>query len=406
MIKRSIEGQLKKTIVEYGKMAFVSGPRQVGKTTLAKDFLRIYGQGEYFNWDIITDQKRLLADPYFFEKINKDPSRPFLVVLDEIHKYTRWKSYLKGAYDRYKDEYNFLVTGSGRLDLFKKGGDSLLGRYFSLPLFPLTVGELSGAGLPYKEFNDRPYPSSAPNPQQQESYQRLFALTGFPEPFLKAEKDFYNLWSAERKKLLIREDIRDASNIKEISLLEMLSHLIPERVGAPLSLNSLREDIGVAFETVRDWIRLLKQFYYLFQIPPFTGSLARILKKETKTYLFDWGELSDEAKRFENIVALHLHKAVETWQAKGEGAPELRYIRDKEKREVDFALCEARRPFCLIECKLQDTTPSPSLVYFQEKLKTPVALQLVHTTGICQKIERPSGSLWIVSADHWLGLLP
>lgn len=405
MLKRNSENLLRNIVLKYQKMAFVSGPRQVGKTTLAGQFQKTFSQSHYFNWDVISDQKKLLAEPYFFEKIDRDFQKPFLVVFDEIHKYARWKSYLKGVFDQYHKDFRFFVTGSGRLDLFQKGGDSLFGRYFGLPLFPLTVGELKGKIPSWSEFKKQLSMPQFEN-KKNHAYHHLFQFSGFPEPFLRGTKTFYNLWFEERKKLLIREDIRDAANIRQISLLEMLSHLIPERIGGPLSLNSLREDIGVAFETVRDWILLLGQFYYLFQIRPYAASLARTLKKETKAYLFDWVEVADPAKRFENMVALHLYKAVSLWKAAGQANVELRYIRDKEKREVDFVLLENNRPVFLIECKYHDEQPADNLKYFQEKLKVPLAIQLVGKSGLSRKIKIDRKELLIISADKWLETLP
>lgn len=405
MLPRLLEGWLH-TIAGHGKMAFLSGPRQVGKTTLARDFQKRFSQSLYFNWDIITDQKRLLKDPYFFERENRDPRKPFLVVLDEIHKYARWKNYLKGAYDGYHREFRFLVTGSGRLDLFKKGGDSLLGRYLSAPLFPLSVGELSGRLPSWARFKESLGDPPAAGPGAADAYTKLFRFSGFPEPFLKADTAFYNAWFQERKSLLVREDIRDAAAIREISLMEALSHLVPERVGAPLSVNALKEDVGVAFETARDWLLLLEQFYYLFRVTPFTGSLARALRKESKVYLYDWVEVPQESFRFENLVALHLHKAVQTWRAMGEGDLSLHYVRDKEKREADFLLAEKGKPACLIECKLADTAWSPALSHYQERLKVPVAVQLVHAGGVCRKTSRAGAAQWVISADRWLDLLP
>ena len=404
MIKRNIEKHLQDIILQYRKMAFIGGPRQVGKTTLANQFRKKFSQSCYFNWDIISDQKELLADPYFFEKIDRDFSRPFLVVYDEIHKYARWKNYLKGVYDKYHANFHFLVTGSGRLDLFQKGWDSLFGRYFTLPLFPLTVGELRGKVPSWQEFKKRLMLPPG-GTKRKSDYEYLFELSGFPEPFLKGTKTFYNMWFEERKKLLVREDIRDASGIRQISLLEILSHAIPEKIGAPLSLNSLREDVGVAFETIRDWVLLLGQFYYLFQILPYAGSMTRMLKKEAKAYLFDWVEVADKAKRFENMVALHLYKAVSLWRASGQGDIDLRYIRDREKREVDFVFLENNRPVCLIECKYSDEQAADNLKYFQGKFKIPLAVQLVHKSGFSRKIKFDSGEILIISADRWLEML-
>ena len=405
MLQRTLGRQLER-IMSHGKMAFLSGPRQVGKTTLAREFQKSFSQSLYLNWDIINDQNRLLKNPYFFEEADREPAKPLLVVLDEIHKYARWKNYLKGAYDGYHRDFRFLVTGSGRLDLFKKGGDSLLGRYLTAPLFPLSVGELSGRLPTWARFQECLQDPPALKPGAAQAYLALLRFSGFPEPFLKADTNFYNAWFQERKSLLVREDIRGAADIREISLMETLSHLVPDRVGAPLSINALKEDVGVAFETARDWLLLLEQFFYMIRIPPFAGSLARALRKETKAYLYDWVEVPQESFRFENMVALHLHKAVQTWRAMGEGDIRLHYVRDKEKREVDFLLTEKNRPVCLIECKFSDTALSGALTHYQDRLGAPTAVQLVHTPGICRKTSRAGATQWIISADRWLDMLP
>jgi len=406
MINRTAIAIIQEIIERDNKMAFVSGPRQVGKTTLAKHYKEHFGQGLYLNWDNVAHQKRILTDPLFFEKENRDPNKPFLLVFDEIHKYRRWKNYLKGVYDEYRDEFRFLVSGSGRLELFKKGGDSLLGRYFSVPLYPLSLGELEGRLIAFREFTERledPPPSSK---EGMERYRSLFQFSGFPEPFVRGTPAFYRRWFSERKTLLIREDIRDATSIREISLVEHLAHLIPERIGSPLSLNSLKEDVGVAFETIRDWLLVLEQFFYLFRIAPFRGRLARALRKESKTYLFDWVEIANEGLRFENLVALHLLKATRLWKATGETQLDLNYIRDKEKREVDFVLSEKGRPLCLIECKASELSLDPSLIYFQKKLDVPHALQVVHQPGVCRKLRTEGFTQWVISADRWLCSLP
>jgi uncharacterized protein len=397
---------IREVIEQYHKMAFVSGPRQVGKTTLAKQYQQQFGQSLYRNWDIPPHQKELLTDPLFFEKQSRDPAKPFLIILDEIHKYARWKNYLKGIYDHGQEDFRFLITGSGRLDLFKKSGDSLLGRYFSVPLFPLTLGELTGKLIGLEEFKRAMASPSLPSAESRQGYFQLFRFSGFPEPFSRGTVPFYRRWSSERKTLLLREDIRDASAIREISLLEHLAHLIPDRIGSPLSLNALKTDIGVAFETIRDWVLLLEQFFYLFRLSPFSGRLARTLRKEQKAYLFDWVEIEDEGLRFENLVALHLLKAVRLWKAMGGGEPQLNYVRDKEKREVDFVLSEKGKPFCLIECKKTEEALSPSLLYFQKQLQAPTVVQILHKSGICKKMRVDGLIQWIISADQWLPLLP
>ena len=406
MIERTLLTLVDTIITEFNKMAFVSGPRQVGKTTLAQHYQRQFSQSLYLNWDALPHQKKILTDPAFLEKENREPDQPFLVVLDEIHKYARWKNYLKGVYDQYKDEFQFLVTGSGRLDLFKKSGDSLFGRYFSVLLLPLSLGELSRRLNGFDAFNRGLDNPPADSQEHRSAYQQLFRFSGFPEPFSRGRDDFYNLWFAERKRLLVREDIRDTNAIRNISLFEHLAHLIPGRIGSPLSVNALREDVGVAFETARDWIALLEHFYYLFRITPYANRVSRALRKEAKAYLFDWAEIEDESTRFENLVALHLLKAVRLWQEHGDKIIGLNFIRDKEKREVDFILSERGIPLCLIECKLSEKELAPSLVHFQEKLEVPVAVQLLHESGVCQKRRAKGMTQWVISADRWLSLLP
>jgi predicted AAA+ superfamily ATPase len=403
---RAIEPHVRKILWDYRKMAFVSGPRQVGKTTFAKRLLASVDGGSYFDWDVATDQKKLGKDPYFYESVDRDPKKPFLVVLDEIHKYRRWKSYLKGAFDRSGQELSFLVTGSGRLDLYSKGGDSLMGRYLGITMFPLTVGELTSSEGSFAGFMQALREPPSASTRARDAFAQLLELNGFPEPFARSERQFLNSWTDERTKLLVREDIRDATSLRQLSLIEMLTHLLPEKVGGPLSIASMREDLGVAFETVRDWVAILHQFYYSFPLLPYSTSLTRALRKASKVYLFDWSEVPEESLRLENMVALHLHKAAATWNARGEGHVAVRYLRDREKNEVDFVITERNRPICLVECKLSETTPHPALVSYQRRLKVPVVVQLVGRHGICRKLTTEAGILWVISADRWLRALP
>jgi predicted AAA+ superfamily ATPase len=410
VLTRTILAVLPGILRKWGKMVFLSGPRQVGKTTLAKALLEELGGGIYFNWDLITHRRRLARDPYFFEREPGKPGQRPLLVFDEIHKYSRWKSYLKGVYDGFHDSFDILVTGSGRLDIYKKGGESLLGRYVGIPLFPFTVGELLGRRPTWNQFARSFEASSGAAVEESANalpiFDRLLRFGGFPEPYLKNDPEFYRVWSATRTQLLVREDIRDATNIRQISLLETLVHLLEPRIGAPLSINSLREDLGVAFETVREWLDVLSNFYYFFRVAPYAKRIARALKKESKIYFYDWGEIQSDGARFENAVALHLLKAVKLWTALGETAAELYYVRDKEKREVDFLIVADRKPCVLVECKLSDTQPSPHLLYYQEKLEVPLALQLVHQKGIDEEWRRGRRRQRVISADRWLAGLP
>lgn len=386
-------------------MVFLSGPRQAGKTTCAQEFLKKYQQGDYTNWDNIDNQKTIAKTPYFFASKPRLPNQPYLVVFDEIHKYSRWKNYIKGAYDTYHHEFDFLVTGSGHLDIYKKGGDSLLGRYFSVPLFPLSVGEILKKLPTFKESIAALQNPKKATREASGAYDQLNKFSGYPDPFLKSSEDFYNLWGMERKQRLLREDVRYFIQVRELSQLEILSHLLPERVGSPLSINALREDIGVAFETVRDWIGYLEYLYYCFRIYPYSLKIQRSLKKEAKLYLYDWAEIQTPSIRFENMVALHLLKAVKMWGAQGQTGLELKYLRDKEKREVDFVIVN-KKPAMLIECKYSDDKLSPNLVLFQKQLDVPLAFQVIHSPATLKYFKEGKYVQWVVSADIFLSCLP
>jgi len=383
-------------------MAFLSGPRQVGKTTLARSLL-LDRPGHYFNWDIPGERKRLARNPTFFESQAYGPGKHKpLVVFDELHKYARWKTYLKGIYDGHADAFAFLLTGSGRLDVYRRGGDSLLGRYFPLSLFPLTVAEVERRSSTWSNFLQELDDVPSPSPDGSDHLDGLEKLGGFPEPFLKASAAFHRIWLSNRTERLVHEDIRDTTSLRELSLVEMLANLLPERVANPLSLNSMREDLGVSFETVRSWMGVLDAFYYSFRVPPWTRNVARAISKEAKLYLWDWSEVDNPGCRFENLVAVHLLKAVKNWTENGEVTLELHYVRDKQKREVDFLVSEKNKPRLLVESKLSETTLSPYLLAFQERLDVPVAVQLVREGGHAKRTVIGGRIQWCVSADRWL----
>lgn len=414
MLKRSLEDLMVRIHQQWGKMIFLSGPRQVGKTTLAREYQKRYAHSLYFNWDNFDDQKKLLADPYFFRNLNRKPPERPLVIFDEIHKYARWKNYLKGVFDTYGKDFDFLITGSSRLDLLKRGGDSLMGRYLPLKLMPFSVGELRNRMPTLSEFLTAWHQESNALANSlsgsKEPFEDLWHLSGFPDPLNHQDINFYTRWQNERKQAILREDVQFISHVRELSQLGLLMNLLPERVASPLSINALKEDLHCAFETVRDWIVLLENLYYCFRIYPYSGKSSRTLRKEAKLYLYDWGEVPEEGARFENIIAVHLLKAIEVWNEMGEKPCSLFYIRDKEKREVDFLVMQGKTPLFLVEAKSSDSNLSPSLLYYQEKLKVPLAFQVINMPANGQNILRKSRInnqlQWVCSAESFLGTLP
>jgi predicted AAA+ superfamily ATPase len=365
-------------VVAERKMAFIAGPRQVGKTTLAKSLLRETG-ASYFTWDLDRDRRRILRADGAFWAVPPRPGRA-RIVADEIHKYPRWKRLLKGLFDTYRDECEFIVTGSGRLDVYQKGGDSLLGRYALNRLHPFTVGELLAGGrqdvLTPVQFDEA---LAAPEAVRgaDEALGQIELFTGFPEPLFAGRAERLRRWRRSRRDLVLREDLRDLTRIRDIGLVDHLVQLLPDRVGSPLSVNALREDLGVAFETAKAWLATLARLYYAFELRPFAGKLARTLRREGKVYLFDFTEIDDPGARFENVVALHLTKLVDAWNDRGHGDFALWYVRDKERREVDFLVTDRRRPYLLLETKLADDRVSPALRYFRDRLRPRHTIQLV-----------------------------
>lgn len=345
MNKRYLSPQLYKDLLQ--KMVFVGGARQVGKTTLAKQFLPNSKLG-YLNWDIATHREQIL-------KYELPDTK--LWVFDEIHKYKNWRNYFKGIYDEHGLDHQILVTGSAKLDYYRFGGDSLQGRYHYLRLYPLSVAEL---GIDDNEgLND------------------LLKLGGFPEPFFGGEEIEAKRWSAEYRQRLIEEDLIKLEHVKDISSLELLMLRLPNLVGSPLSINSLREDLQVSHNTVSNWLEIFVRLYAIFRISPFSSSnLLRAVKKEQKHYHFDWTLINDKGARFENMIALHLLKWVHFKQDTEARNLDLQYFRDINGREVDFIITEDSNPIIAIECKWADSDISPSLKYFKERFNNCDSWQL------------------------------
>jgi predicted AAA+ superfamily ATPase len=375
------------------KLVLLSGPRQVGKTTAGKLWLD-NNEGLYLNWDIGEDRKQII-NKSFFNQLN-NPA----ILLDEIHKYTRWKTLLKGIYDKHIPPLRVLVTGSAKLDIFKKSGDSLFGRYELLRLHPFSIGELIH-GKTVEPPNNWLLADLENSIKTQTTWDRLEQFSGFPEPYFEQDPLQHKRWSTRRRELLIREDLREISDIKLVDLVEHLYILLPDRVGSPLSLNSLKEEIQVAYNSVSNWLKVLESLYICFRISPYHQKLSRSLKKEQKLYLWDWSQISDPAARFENIVACHLLKSVHFWNDIGFGSFDLQYFRNKEKEEVDFIITKDRIPQVLIECKLSDTKLSKSLINLSRALGNTPMIQLVKTPDILIKTE----NYLITTASNYLSKL-
>ena len=349
------------------KMVFLAGPRQVGKTTLARQVLELEGAGAYFSWDNIQHRRAARAGQW--------PEPPALLVLDELHKQRGWKRWLKGEYDAHVGEYRYLVTGSARLDVSRRGGDSLQGRYHHHRLHPFSVRELAGL-LPGAEPG-QPLALGTGAGSAKESTTQLLERGGFPEPFLSGSERSRRRWRKERSERFVREDVRELEAVRDLANIELLVDMLPERVGSPLSVNSLCRDLEVSHRAVSNWLEILSRLYFSFRLPPYTHRAIRGLKKEQKTYLWDWSLVSDPGPRLENMLASHLLKLCHHLEDVEGRAAKLHYLRDRNGRELDFLVTVDKKPWFAVEAKTTETAIGSPLRYFRDRLHIPHVYQCV-----------------------------
>jgi len=335
------------------KMVFVGGPRQVGKTTIAKAILsETFPAGRYLNWDFDEDRQDIIK-----KRWSRDNT---LLVFDELHKFPRWKGWIKGIYDVSHEMHSFLITGSARLDVYRRGGDSLMGRYHYWRLHPFTLDEIPKVIAP------------------KEAFKRLMTVGGFPEPFLDGDERMARRWRRERFNRVLREDVRDLESIRNIQLLWLFLDMLRQRVGSLITISNLATDLQISPKTAKSWLEVSERMYLVFSVRPYTKSLPRAVLKPPKVYFFDNGDIiGDEGARFENLVATSLLKRLHFLEDRDGYRYELRYIRDKEGREVDFAIIKEGKLEELVEAKYSDENISKPLLYYAERLKPRKATQIV-----------------------------
>ena len=329
------------------KMVFLGGPRQVGKTTFAQSLFPHSAKTNYFNWDDPLSRDRILKQDW--------NSKQRLIVLDEIHKYKHWRNFVKGVYDTQKQNHGFLITGSARLDHYRRGGDSLLGRYYYYRMHPLSLPEL--------KFSKGALPA-------------LLKFGGFPEPFFSQQERELRRWHLQRLDRLVRDDIRDLERVRDLSLMERLAEVMPNRVGSPLSVKGLSQDLQIDFKTCERWITILEMLYYSYRVSPYGAPKLKAVKKERKLYLWDWSQIENPGARFENLVASHLLKYCHFNEDQEGHKMELRFLRDIEKREVDFVILKAGKPIFAVECKTGEKNLSPHIPYFKARTSIPIFYQV------------------------------
>jgi len=352
------------------QMAFVTGPRQVGKTTTCRNHA-----DNYANWDNIDDRENILSGPTkLIEKLNLNRlSKTIPVALfDELHKYPKWKQFLKGFFDTYADQIKMIVTGSSRMDSYRRGGDSLMGRYFIYRMHPFSVAEIASQNLPNQKRILRP-----PKKIKEKDFTALWNHGGYPEPFLKRDNRFSRRWQSLRNQQLLKEDVRDLTQIQQLDQLEVLVKLLSGRSSHQLIYSNLAKDVRVSVDTTRRWVDALQSLHLGFLIKPWFKNVSRSLRKEPKWFLRDWSGIGDTGDKAETFIGCHLLKAVDGWNDIGLGKFQLAYLRDKEQREVDFIVLRDGKPWFLVEAKMREESIGKSLYYYKEQLKVPFAFQVV-----------------------------
>jgi len=353
------------------QMAFVSGPRQVGKTTSCR---HAFADTVYFNWDNLNDKMLISKGPdAIAQKLGLAELRAQKphVVFDEIHKYSKWKNFLKGFFDSYGEKVHITVTGSAKLNVYKRGGDSLMGRYFPYRMHPLSISEFAKPVLYNSETHD-------PVKISKTQFNDLLVYGGFPEPLLKANASFANRWKKLREDQLLKEDVRDLTKITELGQMHILAELIKNRAGQLVNYSSLAQDVGVSVNTIRHWVSCLETFYFCFEVRPWHKNIVKSLQKQPKIFLWDWSIVKDQGSKHENFVASHLLKYVNWLTDTGVGEYGLHYLRDKQHREVDFVVTRNDEPWFIVEVKSSSNkSVSESLYYYQKQTKVKHAFQVV-----------------------------
>lgn len=331
------------------KMVFIGGPRQVGKTTVGEHLLEHIKSGIHLNYDDIDDRTLILKRDW------NDSDK--LIFIDEFHKYHDWKNFIKGTYDKQKKIHQFLLTGSARMDLYRRGGDSLMGRYHYWRLYPYGIAE------------------NIPGVDGKTKLDKLLTVGGFPEPFWKGSETFYKRWRKERHTKIIYEDIKDLTYVKEVQKMSILLDLLRHRVGGEVIYSNLAKDLHASGQTVKNWIDIFEKLYVVFCIYPYSKNINRAITHIPKVYFYDNGEVIGD--NFENLIAMELLKKIHYLEDKEGDEYELCYIRDKEKREIDFVIIKNKIPQELIEVKTSQQSISASLHYFADKLNISKKTQIV-----------------------------
>jgi predicted AAA+ superfamily ATPase len=404
LVKRHLESIAFSDIFSR-QMRLIAGPRQSGKTTIAKNLLNLSQcQKFYYNWDKkeIRDRYRKETDILAKDILDFPSPEDYWICFDEIHKMPKWKDILKDFFDTYEDKVHFIVTGSARLDMFRKSGDSLVGRYFMFKLNPLILSEVLSKNvatvLPEKDANKQIEKYISDKKYEQAVMESMLKFSGFPEPLLKGNALFSKKWHNNYGERIVKEDLRDLSSIHQLEKVMDVMNILPSRIGSPLSINSIKEDLGLNFNTVKNYIYYLILTYVLFEISPYQKRKSRLVQKERKVYFYDYAMISSEAEKFENFVALELKARIDLWNDFSEDHYGLNFVRTRDGKETDFLITRNSKPFFLCEAKLSAVNIDRHH-YLHAKLLSDIPfVQVVKKPGVL-KVE--ANHFYVVSASRF-----
>ena len=359
------------------KIILLTGPRQTGKTTLSKMLKEDF---DYFNYDNAADRLGLTEKSW-------DRSKP-LIIFDELHKFKDWKSWLKGIYDTEGVPPSILVTGSAKLDTYKKVGDSLAGRFFQFRMHPLDLKEI--------------HTFLKPDDLEAE-LDKLLIVGGFPEPFLNGTSRFYNRWKKSHLDIILKQDLIDLENVQQITQIETLIQLLKHRVGSPISYSSLSQDLQCSDKTVKRWLTILENMYVLFSVPPFHKNIARAIQKAPKFYFYDTGQvLGDPGVKLENAVACAIQKELHFREDCLGEEGKLYYLKDKDGREIDFCITANNAPSLLLEVKWKDGSLSPNFETFGKFFP---GIKMIQVSKILDREKTYPNGAELRTASKWLSEL-
>lgn len=348
-MKRYIQSHVINDLAD--KLVIIMGPRQGGKTTLAKQLGFSF---DYLNYD--SSQDRILLKDLSWDRSKE------LIIFDELHKKPKWKQWLKGIYDTEGLTPKLLVTGSAKLNSYRKVGDSLAGRYFSYRLHPFDLKELA---------------QLIPETNETELFEQLYTCSGFPEPFLKGNIAYYRRWRSSHLDIILRQDLIDQYSVHDIKSIETLIVLLQQRVGSTISYANLARDLERDPNTIKRWLTMLEELYLIFSVTPYHHNIARSLLKEPKYYFYDYASIKDEGARLENIVACALKKELDFIKDTEGKTTGLYFLRTKDGIEIDFCICIDDKPTVMLEVKNSDDKPSSAFSYFRKFHPQIKSIQLV-----------------------------